>query len=48
MQPGLSRAVVIMATMAIGMLAADNSVGTWNRNTEKSKYNPIPPNAVRN
>lgn len=43
MRPGLSRAVVIMATQGIGVLAADNSVGTWNRNTEKSKYNSIPP-----
>ena len=47
MQLRLARAIVIMATMAIGMLAADNSVGTWKRNTEKSKYNPMPPNPFK-
>jgi len=47
MRPGLSRAVVIMATTAIGMLAADNSIGTWKRNTEKTKYNPTPQNPYK-
>jgi len=27
---------------AFGMPAADNSLGTWKRNIEKSKYNPMP------
>ena len=42
-----SRAVVIMATTAIGMLAADNSIGAWKRNIEKTKYNPTPQNPYK-
>jgi len=47
MRLSFSRAVVIMATSAIGMLAADNSIGTWKRNIERSKYNPIPLNPFK-
>jgi len=28
-------------------MAADNSLGPWKRNTEKSKYNPMPPNPFK-
>ena len=47
MRLGFSTAVVIMTTMAMGILAAENSIGTWTRNTEKSKYNPVPPNPFK-
>jgi len=28
-------------------MAADNSLGTWKRNTDRSKYNPMPPNPYK-
>jgi hypothetical protein len=33
-----SRLVLVVAVSAIGMFAADNSLGTWKRNIEKSTY----------
>jgi hypothetical protein len=40
-------ALVLIAATALGLSAADNSLGTWKRNTEKSKYNPTPPNPIK-
>src|SRR3954453_11261247 len=47
MRLSFSRVLVILATTAIGMLAADNSIGTWKRNVEKTKYNPTPQNPYK-
>jgi len=41
------RTLVLMAATAIGLSGADNSIGTWKRNAEKSKYNPMPANPIK-
>src|SRR5450432_2243080 len=38
----LTRALVALAITTIGALGADNSIGTWKLNVEKSKYTPAP------
>ncbi len=37
-----TRAFVALAITTIGAFAADNSIGTWKLNVEKSKYTPAP------
>ena len=37
-----TRALVVLAITTIGAFAADNSIGTWKFNAEKSKYTPAP------
>jgi hypothetical protein len=37
-----SRAAVVLAITAVAALGADNSIGTWQLNTAKSKYTPAP------
>ena len=37
----------LIAITAVSAVAADNSLGTWKRNTEKSKYTPMPPNPMK-
>ena len=43
----LPQVLAITAITAIGAFAADNSLGTWKRNVEKTKYNPMPPNPFK-
>jgi hypothetical protein len=38
----LTRALIALAITTIGALGADNSIGTWKLNIEKSKYTPAP------
>ena len=38
---------VLIAAAAFSVSAADNSIGTWKRNAEKSKYTPMPPNPFK-
>jgi hypothetical protein len=38
----LIRALIALAITTIGALGADNSIGTWKLNAEKSKYTPAP------
>jgi hypothetical protein len=38
----LTRTLVVLAITTIGALAADNTIGTWKLNLEKSKYTPAP------
>ena len=38
----LTRALVVLATTTIAAFGADNSLGTWKLNVEKSKYTPAP------
>jgi hypothetical protein len=38
MRTTLAKAVYIVTLTAIGMSAADNSLGTWKRNMERTKY----------
>lgn len=38
---------VLIAITSLSVIAADNSLGTWKRNTDKSKYNPMPPNPFK-
>ena len=42
MQRTFSRALVVFAIAAVAALGADNSIGTWKVNIEKSKYTPAP------
>jgi hypothetical protein len=42
----LNTAIAIVA-MSVVASAADNSLGTWKRNVEKSKYNPPAPNPLK-
>lgn len=42
MQNHLSKACIVMAMSAIAIFGADNSIGTWKLNVEKSKYAPPP------
>ena len=37
----------LIAVTSLWAMAADNSLGTWRRNTEKTKYNPMPPNPFK-
>ena len=38
----LTRALIALAITTIGALGADNSIGAWKLNAEKSKYTPAP------
>jgi hypothetical protein len=38
----LTRALIALAITTFAALGADNSVGTWKLNLEKSKYSPTP------
>jgi hypothetical protein len=42
MQSFLGKALVTLAFSTIAMFGADNSLGTWKFNSEKSKYTPAP------
>ena len=42
----LNTAIAIVA-MSVVTWAADNSLGTWKRNMEKSKYNPPVSNPLK-
>ncbi len=42
MRQHLSKAVLGFALCAVAVFAADNSLGTWKLNVEKSKYGPGP------
>ena len=46
MRSNFTKLIVGIAITAIGIFAADNSLGTWKRNTEKSKYKPAPKNPI--
>ena len=47
MRIGLMKAFLLIAASALGLSAADNSIGTWKRNVEKSKYTPMPKNPIK-
>jgi hypothetical protein len=38
----LTKAIVALAITTVVALAADNTIGTWKLNVEKSKYTPAP------
>jgi hypothetical protein len=38
----LTKAIIALAIATISALGADNSIGTWKLNMEKSKYTPAP------
>jgi hypothetical protein len=38
----LTKALIALAITTIGALGADNTIGTWKLNLEKSKYTPAP------
>jgi len=38
----LTKALVALAITSVAALAADNTIGTWKLNVEKSKYTPAP------
>jgi hypothetical protein len=38
----LTKAIFALAITTIGAIGADNSIGTWKLNAEKSKYTPAP------
>ncbi len=38
----VSRALVVLAIASMAAFAADNTLGTWKVNMEKSKYSPAP------
>ena len=38
----LTKALIALAIATIAALGADNSIGTWKLNAEKSKYTPAP------
>lgn len=42
MQNILSKVLIAFALTTIGAFCADNSLGTWKLNVEKSKYTPAP------
>ena len=48
MRDCLLKMVAMTAVTAISVLAADNSLGTWKRNIDKSNYSPMPPNPLKN
>ena len=43
----LSLGLVVATAAAITLLGADNSIGTWKRNIEKSKSTPPPANTIK-
>ena len=43
----VAKLVIGAAITAIGMFGADNSIGTWKRNMEKSKSNPPVTNPIK-
>jgi hypothetical protein len=43
----LQRLLLLTAATGLTLAAADNSLGTWKRNTEKSKYTPPSPNPYK-
>src|SRR5688572_11386614 len=43
----LMKAFVLATIAALGLSGADNSIGTWKRNVEKTKYNPPPPSPFK-
>jgi hypothetical protein len=43
----VAKLVLGMAITAIGMFGADNSIGTWKRNVEKSKNTPPVTNPIK-
>ena len=47
MRTPLMNALVLVAATAITLSAADNSIGTWKRNIEKSKYLLTPKNPIK-
>ena len=47
MRNALLRAFIGLAITSLGLFAADNSIGTWKRNMEKSKTNPLPANPIK-
>jgi hypothetical protein len=38
----LSKALIALAVTSVAAIAADNTLGTWKLNIEKSKYTPPP------
>jgi hypothetical protein len=42
MQTSFTRALIVLAITTIAALGADNTIGTWKLNVEKSKYTPAP------
>jgi hypothetical protein len=38
----LTKALIALAITTLGALGADNTIGTWKLNVEKSKYTPAP------
>jgi hypothetical protein len=38
----LAKALVALAITTVAALGADNTIGTWKLNVEKSKYTPAP------
>src|SRR5450756_2153274 len=42
MRTFLTKALIALAITTLGALGADNSIGTWKLNAEKSKYTPAP------
>ncbi len=46
MRTRLTIAISFLMATAIGMNAADHSLGTWKRNVERSTYNPTPSNPI--
>ncbi|MBZ5726286.1 MAG: hypothetical protein LAP87_14970 [Acidobacteriia bacterium] len=46
MRTVLTKALIVLAITTIGALGADNTIGTWKLNVEKSKYTP-PPSPVK-
>jgi hypothetical protein len=43
----LLQVFALVSVAAMSAVAADNSIGTWKRNPEKSKYTPMPPNPFK-
>jgi hypothetical protein len=42
MRTFLTKALIALAITTLGALGADNSIGTWKLNVEKSKFTPAP------
>ena len=42
----IAKLVIGLAITAVGMFGADNSLGTWKRNIEKTKFTPPNPNPI--
>ena len=38
----LTKAIIALAITTIAAFGADNTIGTWKLNVEKSKYTPAP------